>query len=154
MPGSGERIAHVVQAIERGGQIVAGAGETGRGSDLEADPVRDAGVGGPLAGDLDRLVVIVRAGEPGVQVLLGQQDRGRAEPAADVGYPGAGPELVLHIVKRRDPGRDQVGDVAGARRSETNRPRNSCSLSVSTAMMSLLVLDMWRLSGREFLFRG
>ena len=59
--------------------------------------------------------MIVRAGEPGVRVLLGQQDCGRAEPAADIGYPGSSsPELVLHAVKRRDPGQGQVGDVAGA----------------------------------------
>jgi hypothetical protein len=38
-----------VQAVERGGQVVAGAGEIGRGGDLEADPVGDARVGGPLA---------------------------------------------------------------------------------------------------------
>ena len=114
VPGRGERVAHVVQAVEGGDQVVAGAGE-GRGrGDLEAHPVGDAGVAGPLARQLDRLVVVVRAGEPGVRVLLREQDRGRAEPAADVGDGGAGPQLVLHAVERRDPGRDQVGDVAGA----------------------------------------
>ena len=84
-----------------------------RRGDLERDPVGDARVAGLLAGHLDRLVVVVRAGEPGVRVLLGEQDGGGAEPAADVGDGGAGPQLVFHAVERRDPGRDQVGDVAG-----------------------------------------
>src|SRR5690242_5314801 len=80
--------------------------------DLEADPVGDALVTGVLAGRLDRPVVVVGPGEPGVRVLLGEQDGGRAEPAADVGHGRAGPQLVLHAVERRDPGRHEVGDVA------------------------------------------
>ena len=88
--------------------------KAGRRGDLEPDAVGDACVSGPLAGDLDRLVVVVRApANRGIRVLAGEQDRGRAEPAADVGDLGAGPELVLHVVERGDPGRDQVGDVAG-----------------------------------------
>jgi hypothetical protein len=86
-----------VQEIEGGGQVVADTGEIGRRGDLEADPVGDSGVDGPLAGDLDRLVVVVPAGEPGVREFAGQHDGGRAEPAADAGDLGAGPELVLHI---------------------------------------------------------
>ena len=46
--------------------------------------------------------------------MLGEQDGGRTEPAADVGDRGAGLELVLHAVQRRDPGWDEVGHVAGA----------------------------------------
>ena len=38
---------------------------------------------------------------------------GRAEPAADIGYLGACPQLFLHTVKRRDPGRDEAGGIAG-----------------------------------------
>src|ERR1700722_1119559 len=114
VPGGGERVAHVVQAVERGGQVVAGAGEIGRGGDLEADPVGDAGVGGALAGDLDRLVVVVRAGEPGVRVFPGEQDGGRPEPAPDVGDFSADLEFGLQAVQRRDPGRDEVGDITGA----------------------------------------
>ena len=113
MPGRSERVAHVVQAVERRRQVITGAGEARRRRDLEPDPIGDAGVGGSLAGDLDRLVVVVRPGEPRVGVLLGEQDGGCAEPAADVGDRGAGPQLVGHAVQRRDPGRDQVGGVAG-----------------------------------------
>src|SRR6266699_6970911 len=66
-----------------------------------------------LAGHLDRLVVVIRAGEPGVRELPSEQDGRGAQPAADVGHLGAGPQLVLDVVQRRDPGRDEVGDVTG-----------------------------------------
>src|SRR5271165_5076863 len=61
--GGSERVAHVVQAVECRGEVVTGAGELAGPGDLEAHPAGDPGVGGPLAGDLNRPVVIVRAGE-------------------------------------------------------------------------------------------
>jgi hypothetical protein len=111
--GGSERVAHVMQAVERRGEVVTGAGKLAGLGDLEAHPAGDPGVGGPLAGDLNRPVVIVRAGEGRIRVLTGEQDRRCAEPAADVGDPGAGAELAVHSVQRRDPRCHQVGDVAG-----------------------------------------
>jgi hypothetical protein len=54
-----------MQAVERRGQVVAGAGERRRGGDFETDPVADARVPGALAGQFDRRLVVVRPGEPG-----------------------------------------------------------------------------------------
>jgi hypothetical protein len=47
---------------------------------------------------------------------MNQVARGRGAVPPDGGLTGrgAGLEFVLHAVERRDPGRDEVGDVAGA----------------------------------------
>jgi hypothetical protein len=106
--GRGQRVAHVVQGVEHRDQVVAAARVgVGRG-DLEADPVADPGLGGRLAGPLDRPVVIVEAdkGRPGVG--LGHDDGGGAVAAAHVGDQGARLEPGLDPVQGRDPGGDQV----------------------------------------------
>ena len=84
----------------------------GRG-DLEADPVGEAGVGGALAGGVDRALVGVEADDGRRRVGLGEQQRRRAVAAADVGDVRAGGELGLDAVEGRDPGAGQVVEVAG-----------------------------------------
>src|SRR5207248_473558 len=64
VPGRGQRVAHVVQAVEGGGQVVPGPGEGRRRGHLEVDPVGGALLTGVLAGHLDRLVVVIGPGEP------------------------------------------------------------------------------------------
>ena len=114
VPGRAQRVAHVVQAVEAGDQVVAGARERLCPGDLEADPVGDPGLGGPLAGLGDRAVVVVRAHEGRRRERLAHEHRAGAVPAADVGDLGALLQLGLDAVQRRDPLRDEVGEVAGA----------------------------------------
>ena len=106
------RVTHVVEAVEEADQVVA-AIERRRGGDLEADPVGKAGVGGALAGCVDRALVGVEADDGRRRVRLGEQQRRRAVPAADVGDPGAGGELGLDAVERGDPCAGQVVEIAG-----------------------------------------
>ena len=107
------RVAHVVEAVEEAHQVV-GAVEGLADGHLEADPVGQAGVGGPLAGAVDRALVGVEADDRRGRVRLGEQQRGRTVPTTDVGDPGAGCELGLDAVEGRDPCAGQVVDIAGA----------------------------------------
>ena len=58
------------------------------------------------------MVVRRRHGRP--REGLREQHRRRPQPAADVGDPAAGAQLVLDAVERGQPGRDEVRGVAGA----------------------------------------
>src|ERR1022692_865215 len=63
-----ERVAHVMQAVEGSHQVIARPGEVLCVGHLEVDPVGNARVRCPLAGQLDRLLVIVGTGEPRFRV--------------------------------------------------------------------------------------
>src|SRR6185437_160855 len=107
------RVAHVVQAVEAGHQVVGTAVEGLRRCDIEADLTAQARLGGPLASLDDRALVVVRSGEPRVREGAGHQRRGRAVTAPDVGDLRAAGELGLRTVKGRDPAGHQVGSVPG-----------------------------------------
>ena len=111
VPGRADRVAHVVQAVEGGDEVVPGPGEGLRGRDLEPGPVGQPGVGGALARGVDGRLVVVRADDRGRGVGLGQQHGRRPVAAADVGHPAAGGQLLRHAVQRRDPAGGEVGDV-------------------------------------------
>ena len=78
------RVAHVVQAVEEAHQVVR-PGERRRRRDLEAHPVGQPGVGGALAGGVDRAVVGVEADDGRRGIGLGEQQRRCAVAATDVG---------------------------------------------------------------------
>ena len=109
----GERVAHVVQAVEERHEVVAGARERLGRRGLERHAVGDPGVGRALAGRLDRRVVVVRADERRRRVGLRHQHRRRPVAAADVGDARPGLQLRLDAVEGRDPLGDEVGVVAG-----------------------------------------
>ena len=111
-PSGTERVAHVVQAVEGGHQLVSGAREGLCRTYLEGDPVRDTRIGGLLARELDRLRVVVRADDRALRKGLAEQHRRRPEPAADVGDPCSARQLLHNAVEGRDPGGHEVGDVA------------------------------------------
>ena len=102
-----------MQRVEDGDEVVARAGERGRGRDVELQAVAEAGVPGLLLREVDRFLVVVEARHLRARIGLGHQPRRRAEAAADVRNPCADAELLLDAVKRGDPGGDQVGVVAG-----------------------------------------
>ncbi len=109
-----ERVAHVVQAVEAGHQVVPVARELLRTGDLEAHPIGDPGLGGALARLVDRAVVVVGADERRGREGLRHQHRAGAVPTADVGHPGALLELGLGAVEGGDPLGHQVGEIARA----------------------------------------
>ena len=112
--GSGaDRIAHVVQAIEEGDQVVAGAGEILGACDLEPDAAEHASLARRLARRLDRLGVVVEADEGRVGERLGHEEGRGAVAAADIGHRRAPLELGDHAVERRQPLADQMRVVAG-----------------------------------------
>ena len=113
VPRRADRVAHVVQAVERGDQVVPGAAVGGRRPDLEADPLGHARLLRPAACDLDRSGVVVRADEGRVRERLGHQDRGRAVAAADVGHDRPALQLGHDPVQRGQPLGDQVRVVHG-----------------------------------------
>ncbi len=79
---------------------------------LERGPVADPRLLGPLPGRLDRRAVEVEPPDPRRRVGVGHHDRRGAVPAADVGHPGPGPQLLLDPVERRNPLRREVRPVA------------------------------------------
>jgi hypothetical protein len=89
-------------------------GELLRARDVERDSLGEARVGGEFAGDLDRLGVVVVAGERARGVGLGHQHRKVAVAAPDVRDPGPGVEFRVDAVERREPFADQAGRVAGS----------------------------------------
>ena len=113
VPGRADGVAHVVQAVEHRHQVVAVAGVSGGGRGLEAHAIPDAGLLGPSPRGLDRAGVVVGADERRARERAGHQDRRRAVAAADVGDAGAALEPLDDAVERGQPGRDQVGVVAG-----------------------------------------
>ena len=97
------RVAHVVQAVERGHEVVAvGRQRVGRDG-RERHAVTDARLGRQPPRLGDRAVVGVGAVDGRLRVRVGDDDRGRAVAAADVGHAAAGPQLLLDALERRDP---------------------------------------------------
>ena len=84
VPGGADGIAHVVEAVEHGDEVISAARERVGRRDLEPDPVAHACLGCPLPRGRDRALVIVGADERGGGEGLGHQDRRRAVAAADV----------------------------------------------------------------------
>ena len=110
---SPNRVAHVVQAVEHGDEIVARARKVGRATHLEVGMVAEAGGRSVLAGALDQRLVRVEAGDGRFRVSLRHQERGGSEPTADVGDRGADSKFALDAFERRQPGADQIGTVSG-----------------------------------------
>ena len=108
--GRADRIAHVVQAVEHGDQVVlARVGRRGLG--LEPRPLGHPGLLGAPAGRLQRAGVGVEAGEARTGKGLGHQHRRGAVAAADVGDPGPPFQLLDDTVQRGQPRGEQVGVV-------------------------------------------
>lgn len=114
MRGGADGVAHVVQAVKRRDEVISGIREVGRGGDLEGGTVGEPGVGGSLAGEFDRPLVVVETSHAGVRECGGHQLGRGAQAAADVGHPSACGQLFAHPVQRGQPGRDEVSDIAGA----------------------------------------
>src|SRR6267143_4589324 len=110
---SAYRIAHVVETIEDGNEVVVlagklyGLGDTKVEANLETFPGRCG------AGALDGFVVIVKSEELRFWEGFGHQHGGCAFAAAHVGDFGAGFKLGLHALQRRNPRANEVGCVAG-----------------------------------------
>src|SRR4051812_25637679 len=109
----GGRIAHVVQRVEDADEVVSALGEVLGRCDFEADSVGDAGLGGALARDVDRGLVIVEADHVRAGIRLREQNRGGAVPASEVGDRTASAQLLVHPVERRYPRRNEVRNVSG-----------------------------------------
>ena len=107
-----ERVAHVVEGVEDGDDVVDAGIVRGAG-DFEPDPIgREARVGRACAGGVDRRLVVVVAHERRVREGFSEQKGRGAVPAADIGDDGAGLQLGLHALQGWNPLGDQVGAVA------------------------------------------
>src|SRR5215211_1668153 len=109
--GDAARGSGFVDEVERGLGGPAEAAEPAGGDQL-------AGAAGPAwlpstAAGCWESAVVVGPGEGRPRVGLGHDDGRGAVAAADVGHPRARLELGLDAIQGRDPGRDQVGPVAG-----------------------------------------
>jgi len=111
--GGADGIAHVVQAVEHGDQVVPAAWVGVGSGGLEPDAVGDSSLLSPRPHGRDRVVVVIGAEEARVRERLRQQDRRGAVAATDVGDAGAALEFGDDAVKCGQPGADQVGVVAG-----------------------------------------
>ena len=124
--GRADRVAHVVQGVERGHEVVARAAELrGRGH-LEVDPVVHAGLGRPLQRRADRGRVVVGPDEPRGRVGLCHQHRRGAVAAADVGDRRPGGRACRPGRRRRAATRRRGGRCTPAGRSARSRRARRC----------------------------
>ena len=112
MAGNGDGVAHVVQAVKAGDQVIVQAGESFGGGYFEAQPVSHPGLLGELTCMRDRAVVVVKAGHAGVRVSLADDQARGAMAAADVGYPASALQPVVDADERGDPGAQQIRAVS------------------------------------------
>src|SRR6516225_1529297 len=108
------RVAHVVQAVEKGDEIeILFRIILGR-PDLEAGIRRDIVRSGVRSRVLDRARVEVVTDKLRVRKRLRHDYGGQALTAPDIGYPAAALELFDDAVQRRQPVAHQIVQVAGA----------------------------------------
>src|SRR5438874_8705171 len=110
-----DRVAHVVQAVEEGYEVVVLARERLRRRGLERDAPRETGALRALASSVDRRLVIIEPDERRARERLAHDDRRGAVAAADVRDTGAALELLAHALEGWDPLIHQVCVVAGAK---------------------------------------
>ncbi len=120
------RVAHVVQGVEGGHQVVAGAAERGCRGHLELDPVLHPGRGGPLDGGADRGRVVVGADEARGREGLGHEHGRGAVAAADVGDGRTRGELVDQRRRRRAATRRRGWRCTRAGRTARSRRARRC----------------------------
>ena len=111
MSGGPGRIAHVVQAVKKGHEVVAHTRIRFCGRHIERDAIRDSSRFGLAARLLDGSIVVIETIEPRFGVSLGHQDGGRPMAAADIGHFGAAAELRLNAFERWNPGGGQIGQI-------------------------------------------
>ncbi len=113
MAGRTHRVAHVVEAVEHGHEVVRPATVRRGRSRLEPDPVSHTGRPSPLLRRLDRPGVVVGTDERGLGEGLGHDDRRGTVPTSHVRDVPACFELGHHAVECRQPLGHQMGVVAG-----------------------------------------
>ncbi len=114
-------IAHVVQAIEEGDEIVVASGKLLRFRDLEADTVGDARFFGLRRRPANGRLVVIEADKGRSRKRFRHDQGGSAAAATDIGDAAAFLEQGLSPLERGNPFRDKVRGVA--------RPKKAfCSL--------------------------
>src|SRR5260370_27367590 len=88
-----DRIAHVVQAVEKANEVIVRRRISFGGLDIEAHAIAEPGIPCRLARGLDRARMIVESREARIRKCLRHQPRRHAMSAAHVGDPGAALEL-------------------------------------------------------------
>src|SRR5208337_984188 len=106
------RVAHIVQAVEKGHQVVAFTGILLRSRDHEPNPVIHALLLRQLLRASDRRRVIVKAKERRAWIRLCEKTRRCAEAASHIRNACTRTQHFLNSVQRRDPFRDEVGRIA------------------------------------------
>src|SRR5271155_1647098 len=113
MAGRSGWVAHVMQAVEAGDEIVVFARKGLGWSDIEVHAIRDPRVLRFLACGCDRGVVVIEAEELRLGIGLRHQQRRRAVPASHIGNTSSGLELRLDAVESWNPVRREVRQIAG-----------------------------------------
>src|SRR5579872_2309421 len=107
-----DRIAHVVQTIEHGDQVVVSAWKRFSLRNAKVDANLKTLFGGGSAGALDRFVVIIKAKELRFREGLSHQHSGCTLAAPHIGDARAGLELSLDALQGRNPRTDKVCSIA------------------------------------------
>jgi hypothetical protein len=113
--GCPDRVAHVMQAIEDGHEVVVCAGKLLRLCHAEGDSVGGTITPGGLASRLNRLVMVVESEESGLRECFCHQQSGRPFPATDVGHSRPGLQLRLDIAQGGNPCAYKIGGIAWAK---------------------------------------
>jgi hypothetical protein len=113
--GGADGIAHVVEAIKNGDEVVAFPRELLRFGHFKRDTVGHAFTLGGFPGALDGFVMVVKTEELGIGEGFGEEDGGGAFATANVGDASPAFKLGLYVLECGDPGADKVGRITGAK---------------------------------------
>src|SRR6185437_7452551 len=104
-------VAHVMQAIEKGHQVIVLGREVLGAGLRKGDAVSHAGFRRKSLGAIERRLVVIESEELRLWIGLRHDDRGSAMAAPDIGDLGAGFEFCFDSIELGNPVGNEVGVI-------------------------------------------
>src|SRR5579885_1292789 len=115
MSGGADGISHIVEAVKDGDEIVVLSRKFLRLGNAKSDAVREVFAFRRFPGGFDGFVVIIESIDLGLGKGFGHQNGGGTFTAAYVRDSRARIQFLLHLLKRGNPGTDEVGRIPGTK---------------------------------------